>query len=167
MHTRGTETQEKWCWVTSRPVTLVEKSTNTRVYGEQKNREMVKHVLQYSPKVKVFCAVSHTRVYRPFFFARTQWLAGIYLNMFREWLLPQLQEDKAKFIFIQDGAPPHGHMEVWNYLDQNLPQCRIGHLTDQNMTLKRCPPRSSDLTPCDFFLAGDTSKTEFLFPHFV
>jgi hypothetical protein len=32
------------------------------------------------------------------------------------------QEDSANFIFIQDGAPSHWHMEVRNYLDQNLPR---------------------------------------------
>jgi hypothetical protein len=31
---------------------------------------------------------------------------------FSDWLVPQLQEDSANFIFIQDGALPHWHMEV-------------------------------------------------------
>jgi hypothetical protein len=61
---------------------------------------------------------------------------------------PQLHEDN--FIFRQDGAPPHWHREVRNYLDANLPQPWIGRATGDNMSLTCWPSRSLDLTPCDF-----------------
>jgi len=72
--------------------------------------------------------------------------------MFSEWPLPQMQQDSENVIFIQDGAPPHWHNEVQNYLDENLPRRCIGRSTDENMALTCWPPRSPDLTPCDFFL---------------
>jgi len=74
--------------------------------------------------------------------------------MFSEWLLPQMQQDSENFIFIQDGAPPHWHSGVRHYLDKNLPRRWIGRSTDENMALTCWPPRSPDLTPCDFFLWG-------------
>jgi hypothetical protein len=41
-----------------------------------------------------------------------------YLDMLREWLTPQLQEDNDNFILVQNGAPPHWHIEVRNYLHE-------------------------------------------------
>ena len=75
-----------------------------------------------------------------------------YLDIFSEWLLPQMQQDAGNFIFIQDGAPPHWHSWVQHYLDKNLPRRSIWRSTDENMALTCWPPRSTDLTPCDFFL---------------
>jgi hypothetical protein len=64
--------------------------------------------------------------------------AAVMMRCFRsfsEWLLPQLQEDSANFISIQDSAPPHWHTDVRNYLDQNLPRRCIGRSTDQYMAV--------------------------------
>jgi hypothetical protein len=46
----------------------------------------------------------------------------------RKLVVPQLQEDSNDFIFMQDGAPPHFHLEVWDYLNDTIPGRRIGHL---------------------------------------
>ncbi|PNF15751.1 hypothetical protein B7P43_G11662, partial [Cryptotermes secundus] len=40
----------------------------------------------------------------------------------------------------------HWHMEVRNYLNQNLPRRWIGRSTGQNMALTRWPPAIPDLT---------------------
>ena len=40
---------------------------NVRIWGTENPRELVQY-LRDSPKVNVFCAVSHTEVYGPFFF---------------------------------------------------------------------------------------------------
>jgi len=45
-----------------------------------------------------------------------------------------------------NGAPPHFHRHVREFLNQHLPQRWIGLLA--------WPPRSPDATPCDFFLWG-------------
>ena len=41
-----------------------------------------------------------------------------------------------------------------NYLDSTLPHRWIGRASDSNLFFSCWPPRSPDLTPCDFFLWG-------------
>ena len=73
-----------------------------------------------SPKV-IFCAVSTFKVYGPFFFTE-QTVTGIaFLDMLTEWLLTQLNEDSADFILKIDGAPPHFHRHVKEFLNRLLP----------------------------------------------
>ena len=74
-------------------------------------------------------------------------------NMVENWLMPQLNEDSNDYIFQQDGSPSH-YKGVWGYLNQNLPQKWIGHTGKDDDTLMRWPPRSPDLTLCDFFFSG-------------
>jgi hypothetical protein len=71
--------------------------------------------------------------------------------MLEQWLLPQLEEDTADFIFQRDGAPPppHYHNDVRG---------------DLNQELLRWPPRSPDLTPCDSFLWGYIKDCVFVPP---
>jgi hypothetical protein len=94
---------------------------NVRIWGTETPRAVVEHVRD-SPKVNVFfCAVSR-KVYGPFFFQEKKTVRGItYLDMLREWLMYQLKEDQDNFTLVQDGAPPHWHLEVINYLDEKLP----------------------------------------------
>lgn len=126
---------------------------NVRIWGTENPREIVEHERD-SPKLNVYCAVSKQKIYGPFFFQESTVTGTSYLDMVSEWLIPQLQEDSNDFILVQDGAPPHWHHEVRNYLDEQLPHRWIGRATDDNVTLMRWPPRSPDLTPCDFFLWG-------------
>ena len=77
-----------------------------------------------------------------------------FLDMHTEWLLPQLNEDSADFILQMDGAPPHFHRQVREFLNQHLPQRLIGRGTDDDQMLLSWPPRSPDATPLDFFQWG-------------
>ncbi|GBM40079.1 hypothetical protein AVEN_23166-1 [Araneus ventricosus] len=52
------------------------------------------------------------------------------IGMSQQWLFPQIQQDRDDFIIMQDGAPPHFHHEVQQYL------------------------YDTTLTPCDFYLWG-------------
>jgi transposase len=126
---------------------------NVRIWGTEHPRETVEHVRD-SPKVNVFCAISHSKVYGPFFFEEKTVTGATYHQMLMNWLLPQLREDGGNFIFQQDGAPPHWHRNVRHYLNEALPQRWIGRATNDDSVLIRWPPRSPDLTPCDFFLWG-------------
>jgi hypothetical protein len=72
----------------------------------------------------------------------------------QNWLLPQKSEDSEDFIFQQDGAPPHWHRDVRRFLNESLPQRWIGRVGKEDLALQFWPPRSPDLTPCDFFLWG-------------
>ncbi|PNF17170.1 hypothetical protein B7P43_G09082 [Cryptotermes secundus] len=53
-----------------------------------------------------------------------------------------------------DGAPPHWHLNVQRFLNESLPQRWIGRMGSEDLALQFWPPRSPDLTPCDFFLWG-------------
>ena len=74
--------------------------------------------------------------------------------MLQTWLLPQMSEDSEDFIFQQDEAPPHWHRDVRYFLNESLPQRWIGRVGKEDLSLQFWPPRSPDLTPCDFFLWG-------------
>ena len=67
------------------------------------------------------------------------------------WLLSRVLEDKPDFILQQDGAPAHFHCHVRGYPNQQLPQRWIGRPTPDDCTIITWPPRSPDLTPCDFY----------------
>jgi hypothetical protein len=65
-----------------------------------------------------------------------------------------MKEDSDNFIFQQDGAPPHYHNDVRDYLNDELPQRWIGRAGGEDNCLAKWAPRSPDMTPCDFFLWG-------------
>ena len=56
--------------------------------------------------------------------------------------------------FQQDGAPPHYHLDVRAHLNAILPGRWIRRASHNDSLLLLWPPRSPDLTPCDFFLWG-------------
>jgi len=120
---------------------------NVRIWGTKNPRETMDHVRD-SPKVNVFCAVSSCKVYGPFFFTEPTVTSINYLDKLQLWLMSQLQEDSEDFIFQQDGAPRHFHFDVRAHLNANLPG-RWSALLTMTLLLP-WPPRSPDLTPCDF-----------------
>ena len=73
-------------------------------------------------------------------------------NMLENWLMPQSNEDINDYTFQQDGSAAH-YKDVRGYLNRNFPQRWIGR-TGKEDALMRWPPRSPDLTPCDFFFRG-------------
>ena len=83
--------------------------------------------------------------------------------MLENWLMPQLNEDSNDYIFQQDGCSAH-HKDVRGYLNRSVPQRWIGRTGKEDDALMRWPPRSSDLTPCDFFFRGFVKDTVFVLP---
>ena len=126
---------------------------NVRIWGTENPREFVEH-MRDSPKVNVFCAMSKEKVYGPEFFDEPTVTGNSYLKLLKKKVMPKLKKDSVNFIFQQDGAPPHWKTEVRDYLDSTLPHRWIGRASDSNLVFARWPPRSPDLTPCDFFLWG-------------
>ena len=126
---------------------------NVRIWGKDHPHETVEHQRD-SPKVNVFCAVSQDRVYGPFFFEGNTVTGQAYLEMLQNWLFTLLQADSNDFIFQQDGAPPHWHLGVRAFLNENMPQRWIGRRGAKDLALCAWPARSPDLTVCDFFLWG-------------
>ena len=62
-------------------------------------------------------------------------------------------------IFQLDGAPAHWGLQVRAFLNTNFPQRWIGRDGPTPW-----PPRSPDLTPCDFFLWGFIKTRVFRVP---
>jgi hypothetical protein len=98
--------------------------------------------------MKVFCALSRTQVYVPFFFTKATITGQVYLDILDHFLV--LQFDVNCVIWQQDGAPPQYHMDVPRYLIQTYQGRWIGH-----SGYIPWPPRSRDLIPMDFYV-GDS-----------
>ncbi|GFX62853.1 uncharacterized protein TNCV_3351791 [Trichonephila clavipes] len=123
-------------------------------FGGTENVHVTLEHQRNSPKGNVFFALSNSCVLGPFFFAEKSINGDIYLDMFSEWLLPQLEEAVPDFILQQDGTPLHWIKNVREFLNERLPHHRIGRAGPQDLTCLNWPPISPDLTPCDFFLWG-------------
>lgn len=127
---------------------------NVRIWGSE-NPHMMVQVQRDSPKLNVFCAISRQKVYGPFFFGEATVTGTSYLDTLQLWLFPQLTQDEPEnFIFQQDGAPPHWHNEVRDWLNLTVPDRWIGRKGPNDRACFLWPPRSPDLTPCDFYLWG-------------
>jgi len=83
--------------------------------------------------------------------------------MLENWSMPQLNEDSNDYIFQQDGSPAH-YKDVRGYLNRNLPQRWIGCTGKEAYALMLWPPRSPDLTLCNFFFWGIVKDTVFVPP---
>lgn len=121
---------------------------NVRIWGTEKPYEVREHIRD-SPKLNVWCAISYDRLIGPFFFQEKSINGNIYLDMLENFAYPQLEDLQPNVIFQQDGAPPHWKLFVRESLDHTFPFRWIGR--DGPI---RWPPRSPDLTPCDFFVWG-------------
>jgi len=77
----------------------------------------------------------------------------VYLDLLEQYVFPQTetfeQETVSRFIFMQDGAPPHFSSFVTDVLNERFPDAWIG-----TGGPKPWPLRSPDLSPLDFFLWG-------------
>lgn len=126
---------------------------NVRIWGSENPRATLE-IERDSPKLNVFCAISERTVYGPFFFEGQTVNGQRYLQMLMNWLFPQLAAEGGHYLFQQDGAPPHWHLAVRTYLNEHLPNRWIGRAGPNDQVLFKWPPRSPDLTVCDFFLWG-------------
>jgi hypothetical protein len=98
---------------------------------------------------------------KPFFFTEATVTGDTYLEMFRNWFMPQLTEESEDFIFQQDGAPPRFHRAVCAHLNEHLPNRWIGRAGQADSHLMKWPP---DLTSCGFFLWGHIKNLVYVPP---
>lgn len=103
-----------------------------------------------APGVTVWAAISAKGTIGPCFFEGTV-NGNSYLTMLKTEMWPAVQHEatRRRLFFMQDGAPPHWAREVRSWLDMKFPERWIGRGGPVDW-----PPRSPDLTPCDFFLWG-------------
>ena len=121
-------------------------STITQCYSTRAHVILQTSVTKTRPCLSPFSRNTET-------FNSTAWFKPMD-SMLQNWHLPQTSEDSEDFIFQQDGAPPHWHQDVWRFLNLSLHQRWIGRVGKEDLALQFWPPRSPDLTPCDFFLWG-------------
>ncbi|GFV53799.1 uncharacterized protein TNCV_1592221 [Trichonephila clavipes] len=80
-------------------------------------------------------------------------IGSAYLDALQLWLFPQSEESEPNnFIWQQDGAPPHWHLSVREWLNMTVPNQWIGRKEPPDKACIAWLPRSPDLTPCDLYL---------------
>lgn len=121
---------------------------NCRIWGSERPQQ-VYEAPNNAPSVMVWCALSKNEIIGPYFFENENVTGQSYKRMLRYYVFPRLRNYPEDMIFQQDGAPPHYAVIVRQYLDQKLPNRWIGRAGPIPW-----PPRSPDLTPCDYFLWG-------------
>ncbi|CAK9802718.1 Histone-lysine N-methyltransferase SETMAR [Anthophora quadrimaculata] len=125
---------------------------NMRYWSLDNPRERHQKRLHCS-KPTVWCAISALGIIGPYFFNQRETVtAEVYCRMIDEFMLPQLQllpGYNNRTLFQQDGATPHTARVSMEKLRAIFPKKLISKYGDIPW-----PPRSPDLTPCDFFLWG-------------
>lgn len=109
----------------------------------------------HSPKVTVWCALSSVGIVGPYFFEEGGVTVTVtsnrYCEMLENFLRPKIEEyeNNDVFWFQQDGATAHTARCSRAVLQKMFPGRLIS--LRENITW---PPRSPDLSPCDYFLWG-------------
>ena len=106
----------------------------------------------HSPRVTIWCGLSGTKIFGPFFYEDRETGEAVTVNSER--YLAMLQEifndgNEHDHWFQQDGALAHTSREVMEFLNSQFPGKLISH-----RSVFPWPARSPDLSPLDFFLWG-------------
>lgn len=126
-----------------------------RYWASENPRELHQRPLHNS-KVTVWCTVSSIGIIGPYFFESGGLTVTVtsarYCEMLENFLRPKMEEygeehDTEAFWFQQDGATAHTARRSREILQELFPGRLISLRGDVTW-----PPRSPDLTPCDFFL---------------
>ena len=115
------------------------------VYWSNTNPHLIIEEELHVPRVVVSAGISSRGIVGPHFFDGNATAAN-YLFMLEDEVLPALQtrSDLSRLIWQQDGASPHYGKNVRDFLDATFCIWIGRHGTIE------WPPRSPDLTPCDF-----------------
>ena len=110
--------------------------------------------MQTRPKVTVWCGMTASKIIGPYVLRNTM-NAERYLHMLDSFVWPTVSgwDNIDDLIFMPDGAPPHFALTVRAWLDQHFSGRWLGR-----RGLHEWPPRSPDLTLCDFYLWGYTKE---------
>lgn len=126
-------------------------------YWAPNNPRNVHEKRLHSQRVTVWCAISPFGIIGPYFFESEDGEtvtvnAERYTHMLRTFLRPQLRRldiEIENVFFQQDGATPHTARVSMQVLRRMFPGRLISRFGDIPW-----PPRSPDLSTCDFFLWG-------------
>lgn len=129
---------------------------NFRYWAEGNPRELHQRPL-HSPHVTVWCGVAEFGVWGPYFFEEDGQAVTVnsnrYCHMLETFLRPKfnqfIEDHEGEVWFQQDGATAHTARRSREILRELFP----GRLLSLHGDIA-WPPRSPDLTPCDYFLWG-------------
>jgi len=128
---------------------------NFRYWAAQNPHEVLERPL-HSPKVRVWCAVGKVGVIGPYFFEENGITKTVnsarYIDMINNFLEPELRNrmiNNQNVWFQQDGATTHTARAAMALVRAMFPDRLISRCGDVPW-----PPRSPDLSMCDFFLWG-------------
>lgn len=135
---------------------------NTHVWSVENPHAIKRTNFQHRFSVNVWAAIVNGILVGPYILPDR--LSGENYLDFLQNHFPGLLEDVPLNIWqnmwlLQDGAPPHYSLIVRQFLDNNFPNRWIGRVGPVAW-----PPRSPDLTPCDFFLWGYMKSLVFKTP---
>lgn len=100
--------------------------------------------------INVWCGISSDGIIGPYFFDENV-TAMAYRDLLVDFAGQHVLQNQL--YLQQDGAPPHFGLIVRQWLNANLPHRWIGRGGPLDLNFP-WPPRSPDLTVCDFFLWG-------------
>jgi hypothetical protein len=100
----------------------------------------------HSEKIGVWCAMSSERIIGPIFFENSI-NSEKYIEILEEFHSKLTPEEKNRYYFQQDNAPPHKSRQTKPHLERLF-----------NNRIIPYPPRSPDLTPLDFYLWGHVKE---------
>lgn len=130
---------------------------NFRYWAAENPRELHQKPL-HSPKVTVWCALSSIGIIGPYFFEEGGVTITVncdrYCDMLENFFRPKIAEfgveyERESFWFQQDGATAHTARRSRAILQEMFP----GQVVSLHEPIP-WPPRSPDLSPCDFYLWG-------------
>jgi hypothetical protein len=128
---------------------------NCYLWDYSRPEQFVVEADQGASRVTVWAGISTERIFGPYFFPGTV-TAEVYQAMLTEILLPDILQQRGTvdgIWFQQDGAPAHTANSTKTLL-QNL----FGERIVSSGLPHEWPPRSPDLTPCDFYLWSAVSE---------
>lgn len=137
---------------------------NCRYWANENPRQLHVRPL-HVPKVTVWCALSQTCIIGPYFFEDGHGIAVTvnserYVEMITNFFSPELRRRRVPFRrvwFQQDGATAHTARATMNVIRPLFPGRLISRFGDVHW-----PPRSPDLSICDFFLWGHLKARVYL-----
>jgi hypothetical protein len=120
------------------------------VYRAHENPHLHLSIPHKTKGIHVWAGIHSRGIIGPYFFEQSV-NGQSYLSMLQDYAVPQLMEleNAHEFFWQQDGAPPHWSLVVREYLRDVFGEKWIGRGGPIVW-----PPRSPDLTPCDFYLWG-------------
>ena len=110
----------------------------------------------HSPKLCVWIGFSGKIIVPPFFIENGTIDGDSYLSMLQNHVVPYLKAHRkcSTTTFQQDGAPPHIKTNVQQFLTATFTNDRV----ISRFYPQFWPPRSPDLSPCDFWYWGNLKR---------